>query len=109
MPHLRFRGVDEETLCAISQSLVDQLAALISSSRDNFTLELLTNPFVFDGLRVTPEPMVQVLWFPRPQEVQDRFAQLITEALRQQGETRDIAVFFMALTPSAYYDNGVHY
>ena len=60
MPHLRFRGVDEATLCAISQPLVDQLAALVTTSRDNFTLELLTNPFVFDGQRLTPEPMVQV-------------------------------------------------
>lgn len=109
MPHLRFRGVDEATLAAISQPLVDQLAALVATSRDNFTLELLTNPFVFDGQRVTPEPMVQVLWFPRPQEVQDSFARIITEALRQAGEARDIAVFFMALTPSGYYDNGVHY
>ena len=109
MPHLRFRGVDEATLCAISQPLVDQLATLVATSRDNFTLELLTNPFVFDGQRVTPEPMVQVLWFPRSQEVQDSVARTITEALRQQGEARDIAVFFMALTPSAYYDNGVHY
>ncbi|MBQ1783016.1 MAG: DUF1904 domain-containing protein [Gammaproteobacteria bacterium] len=109
MPHLRFRGVDEATLCAISQPLVDQLAALVTTSRDNFTLELLTNPFVFDGQRLMPEPMVQVLWFPRPQEVQDRFAQLITDALRHAGEARDIAVFFMALTPNAYYDNGIHY
>lgn len=44
MPHLRFRGVSEPQLLAISRDLVTDLAALITSARDNFTLELVTSP-----------------------------------------------------------------
>ncbi len=109
MPHLRFRGVSEPQLLAISRDLVTDLAALITSARDNFTLELVASPFIFDGQRQQVDPMVEVLWFARSQEVQDGCAQAITRHLRATGETRDIDVFFVAAVPSAYYCNGVHY
>lgn len=109
MPHLRFRGVSEPQLLAISRDLVTELAALITSARDNFTLEWVASPFIFDGQRQQVDPMVEVLWFARSQEVQDSCAQAITRHLQAAGETRDIDVFFVAATPSAYYCNGVHY
>ncbi|RCU50455.1 MULTISPECIES: DUF1904 domain-containing protein [Corallincola] len=109
MPHLRFRGVSEQAIQNMSQALVDDLSQLLGSGRDHFTLECVSSSFIFDGDKVSPEPMVEVLWFPRPQTVQDQFAHLVTQALRDQGETQDIAVFFQVLSAEAYYDNGEHY
>ncbi len=109
MPHLRFRGVSEPHLVEISAELVTELAALTGSAREHFTLELIGSPFIFDGQRQSVEPMVEVLWFSRSQEVQDGCAQAITRHLQAAGETRDIDVFFVAASPSAYYCNGVHY
>ncbi|GAA5213228.1 DUF1904 domain-containing protein [Corallincola platygyrae] len=109
MPHLRFRGVEQSRLKEISKGLVDELSELLESGRDHFTLECIESAFVFDGANVKPEPMIEVLWFPRPQDTQDKFANIVTQALKQAGETQEIAVFFVTLTPSAYYDEGQHY
>lgn len=109
MPHLRFRGVTETCLAGISESLVNQLSGLLGCDRANFTLECVSSVFVFDGAKVIPEPMVEVLWFARPQSVQDQFAGIITQSLRDAGESQDIAVFFQTLQPQAYYDNAEHY
>lgn len=109
MPHLRFRGISEGQLTAISSELVDELAEIITSAKDNFTFELVGSTFIYGGQRVTPDPLVEVLWFARSQAVQDRTAEAITRLLRSSGESREIDIAFIALTPSAYYSNGNHY
>ncbi|WP_423825384.1 DUF1904 family protein, partial [Salmonella enterica] len=55
-------------------------------------------------------PFVEVLWFDRGQETQDKVAKVITQQVRGVvGEDIDVAVIFSALLPNAYYDNGEHY
>ena len=109
MPHLRVRGVAEPALLAASVELIPTLAQLVGTAAENFTLEVVNSHFISAGAVVTPEPMVEVLWFSRPQETQDAVARAITDGLRKAGVLDDIAVFFQALTPTAYYDNGQHY
>ncbi|PSJ46296.1 DUF1904 domain-containing protein [Zobellella endophytica] len=110
MPHLRFRGVSRETVKQLSKSLVDTLAPLAGSPREHFTLEFIPAEFVHQGHVVAGYPFVEVFWFERPLEVQDRVAAAITEALRARvGDEPDVAVVFTRLEGRNYYENGGHF
>ncbi|WP_318476486.1 DUF1904 domain-containing protein [Photobacterium leiognathi] len=111
MPHLRFRAVEFDTVKALSTELVDDLQPLMSCPREDFTLEHIPASFIFDGEVSDAYPFVEVLWFDRGQETQDKVAAVITATVRKAVDNadQDVAVIFTALTATAYYDNGQHY
>ncbi|MGD6738620.1 DUF1904 domain-containing protein [Photobacterium leiognathi subsp. mandapamensis] len=111
MPHLRFRAVEFDTVKALSTELVNDLQPLMSCPREDFTLEHIPASFIFDGEVSDAYPFVEVLWFDRGQETQDKVAAVITTAVRKAVDNaeQDVAVIFTALTATAYYDNGQHY
>lgn len=111
MPHLRFRAVEFDHVKSLSTKLVDELEPLMVCPREDFTLEHISTTFIFDGEVSDAYPFVEVLWFDRGLDVQDKVAQSITAAVRAELEDPElnVAVIFTALTPSAYYDNGSHY
>ncbi|WP_419208822.1 DUF1904 domain-containing protein [Photobacterium leiognathi subsp. mandapamensis] len=111
MPHLRFRAVEFDTVKALSTELVADLQPLMSCPREDFTLEHIPASFIFDGEVSDAYPFVEVLWFDRGQETQDKVAAVITTAVRKAVDNvdQDVAVIFTALTATAYYDNGQHY
>lgn len=111
MPHLRFRAVEFDQVKALSRKLVDDLQPLIGCPRSDFTLEHISTTFIFDGDVAEVYPFVEVLWFDRGQDIQDQVAQAITIAVREELKDleQDVTVFFIPLTPSAYYDNANHY
>jgi len=110
MPHLRIRAVEPEMVKTLSKSLVDDLQPLMDCPREDFTIEHVHTSFFFDGEGSSAYPFVEVLWFDRGQETQDKVAKVITEQVRGlKGKDVDVAVVFTALTATAYYDNGEHY
>lgn len=111
MPHLRFRAIAFDTVKHLSTALVDDLQPLMKCPREDFTLEHIPASFIFDGEVSDAYPFVEVFWFDRGQEAQDRVAAVITAAIRTAvaDNNQDVAVIFTALTHSAYYDNGQHY
>ena len=108
MPHIRLRGIEEKHVAALSASVVADLAKTIQTSVDNFTFELVSTKFFEKGQGVAGYPFVEVLWFPRSQEVQDAAAKLLTGEIKKLVD-QDVAVIFVALPPTAYYENGVHF
>ncbi|KLV06428.1 hypothetical protein ABT56_08575 [Photobacterium aquae] len=111
MPHLRFRAIEFDLVKSLSTELVDDLLPLMGCPREDFTLEHISTTFIFDGEVSDAYPFVEVLWFDRGQDIQDRVAAAITEAVRAAIEIpeQDVAVIFTVLPPSGYYDNGNHY
>lgn len=110
MPHLRFRGMARATVKEISKTLVTTLAPVISSPENHFVLEFIPAEFVRDGQIITGQPLIEVLWFTRPQALQDQVATLITEAMRAYLEpSQDLCIIFTALEGHNYYENGQHY
>ncbi|MCV6004836.1 DUF1904 domain-containing protein, partial [Escherichia coli] len=72
--------------------------------------EYIYTTFFSEGEVSPAYPFVEVLWFDRGQETQDKVAKVITQQVRGVvGEDIDVAVIFSALSPNAYYDNGEHY
>ena len=78
MPHVVFRGITTEQLKSISKPLVEELADICECGTDNFTLELPSSTFVFNGEEIEAFPLIEVKWFERGQEIRDRFAKAIT-------------------------------
>ncbi|UYL09522.1 DUF1904 domain-containing protein [Bdellovibrio sp. SKB1291214] len=109
MPHLRFRGLKEDQVASLSQTLVKDLAAAIETGEDNFSFELIGSHYFSKGQPGGAYPFVEVLWFKRSQEIQDKSALIITEQVKKLCPQDDVAVIFVPLEKNAYYENGSHF
>lgn len=108
MPHLLVRGIQAEQMAAISEPLVEELAAICQCGTDNFTIECLHTTGVFAGKVVDSFPFIQVSWFERGQEVRDRFAQALTKHVLSLG-VPEVEIAFTAFQKESYYANGKHF
>ncbi|WII71020.1 DUF1904 domain-containing protein [Bdellovibrio sp. 22V] len=109
MPHLRFRATSAAEVRELSSSLPKELAAAMQTSEDNFTFELVNTQYFASGQETPSYPFVEVLWFERPQEVQDRCAVIITEKVNALGAYEDVVVVFQVLPKASYYENARHF
>ena len=108
MPMLRFKGIEVTKICKISKELIDELQELIQRPRDHFTIEVDQAVCIKDGEIVERAPVVEVSWFDRAQEVQDKAAKIITKHINCI-EYPNVDVIFFALDKSRYYENGQHF
>lgn len=109
MPHIRFRAVKDEYIQELSAVLAKDLAQAMGTGEDNFTFESIATQFFSQGQKSSGYPFVEVLLFERPQEIQDRCAQIITDHVKRLGAYEDVAVIFLHLATSGYYENGRHF
>lgn len=109
MPHIRVRGLSKDQVQNLSFILAKELAPIMSTSEDNFTIEKVESDFFVQGRPTTGDPLIEVAWFEREQAVQDLSAQRITSLVRQISKSDSICVVFIALAKSAYYENGEHF
>lgn len=108
MPALKFKGIKEEKLIKISKDIIDELEEAIECPRDYFTMEIIQSKFIFDQQVVDGYPFVEVQWFDRGQEIQDKVAKIITEYIMSIGY-RNVDVIFNCLDKNKYYENGKHF
>ncbi|MFD2180336.1 DUF1904 family protein [Veronia pacifica] len=111
MPHFRFRAIEEKHVATLSESLLTPLQPLMDCPEEDFTFEFIPSTFYFRGQQGNDYPFVEVMWFDRGQETQNRVASEVTVQIRDLigDQNKDIAVIFNALVPAQYYDNGSHY
>ncbi len=105
MPQLLVRGVSVAQMCAISQPLIAQLAAICECETDNFMIEVVHSTAIQDGLVVASVPFIEVAWFERGETVRNRFAQTVTEHVRSLGIS-EVEVAFVTYREDSYYING---
>lgn len=109
MPHIRMRAVAAEHVATLSSNLAQELSQIIQTPVDNFSFELIETRFFENGQPTKSYPFIEVLWFPRSQEVQDASAKFITTKVRELVPDSDVVVVFTVLNPTAYYENGKHF
>ncbi|MBY0754452.1 DUF1904 domain-containing protein [Clostridium sardiniense] len=107
MPMLKIKGISKEEVKKESTKLVDSLVEIIECPRDYFTIEIIGNTFIMDGMEVKPSPMIDILWFDRGQDVQDKVAKVVTDCFKKDRDC--LEVVFYKLDESRYYENGEHY
>lgn len=108
MPTLKLRGIEAEKVRTVSKNLIDELQQLLQCPREYFSLEAVQAVYIFDGEFVKGWPAVEVYWFERPQEVQDKAAEIITNYIHSIGY-ENVDVIFTLLDKSRYYENGEHF
>lgn len=109
MPHIRIRALTKEQVQTLSQTLAKELAPLMSTTEDNFSIERVETEFFANGKSVEGDPTIEVAWFDRGQDVQDQSAKLITSKVSELSKSTSICIIFTALPKSAYYENGGHF
>ena len=109
MPHLRFRALDEIHVQSLSDALVAPLAEAMGTTEDNFTFELIGTRFFYKRQEIESYPFVEVLWFSRGKEVQQKAATIITNQVKAVSKAADVVVVFRALPEADYYENGKHF
>lgn len=105
MPQIKMRGVDLEKVCNASKELVDVLEKIVGCPREYFTIEWMPSTFICDGSIVLGDPFIEVAWFDRGQDVQDKVAREITRIVHEMGYS-SVEVFFHVLQEKSYYENG---
>ncbi|MBC2722890.1 MAG: DUF1904 family protein, partial [Desulfosporosinus sp.] len=85
MPQIKIRGVETDTIRKLSNQLIDELAQLTLSPKDDFTLEVMNSTYILNGEVVPGYPFIEVAWFDRGQELQDLAAQIITRLINEAG------------------------
>lgn len=108
MPALKLKSIDAKKALTISKELIDELQELIQCPRDYFSIEAVQSKFIMDGKFVGGPPTVDVFWFDRGQEVQDKVAEIITRHINSIGY-KSIDVIFYNLEEKRYYENGKHF
>lgn len=108
MPQIIFRGVNIEDVKSISKNLLLDLQEIIGCPNDYLTIEVIDSTFIEDGEITKGYPFIQVGWFDRGQDIQDRVAKSITKYLNEVGyESCD--VIFNVYSKTNYYENGNHF
>lgn len=108
MPVLKLKAIDGKKALTMSKEMIDELQELIQCPRDYFTIEVVQSEFIMDGKFVGGPQTVDVLWFDRGQDVQDKAAKIITKHINTIGY-KNVDVVFHPLEHSKYYENGEHF
>lgn len=108
MPFIRFRGISVEEVKCISKELIDNLQGIINCPRNYIFLEVENIVSIYDGDIIDTPPFVEVSWFGRDQDTQDKAAKEITRAVESLGRS-NVDVVFLIYKEESYYENGVHF
>jgi hypothetical protein len=101
MPYLRFKGFDEGFLQEQLPLLVEEFSRVAAVPREIVKIELL--PIV----QITATPLsLEIFMFPRGQRKHDIIAENMYDLLCHFGY-QDVHIFFVLLTPSLYYKEGL--
>jgi len=110
MPHLRIRALSDSAVKALSVSLPSELAKILNTPEDNFTVEKISTTFYRGGeVFAEADPMVEFLWFDRGLEVRDAAAKKVTDLVGLYTKSEFITVVFTDLPKDSYYEYGKHF
>lgn len=101
MPFLRFKGFDPQFLRDISPELVEDFSQLAEVSKEKVKVESIQVEVI------TNSPLsVEIYMFPRAQKKHDEIAAMIHALLQKHGFAQ-VHIFFIMLSPSLYYKEGI--
>lgn len=106
MPHLLIRGIAPDQIRTISKPLTEELAAICSCPEGDFMLECLHTTAIA-GCEFAPSyPFIEIAWFDRGLEAQDRFAEAVDRHVRQGLGLPELEVAFRVYRARDYYSGG---
>lgn len=108
MPQIKFKGFKQEEVAKISGEVTKEMAQIMDTPADWFQVEFDPTQVYLNGEAVSGEQVVQVWWFERGQQVQDKAAEKLNEMVKTLGYPYSV-VTFHNYPKSAYYEDGKHF
>lgn len=108
MPQITFRGIEKEIVKKISGRVVKELKDVVNAPADWFTIEYAYTEFFANGDFGGGYPLIQVHWFGRDLEVQDKVASILTDILMGEGYAA-VEISFHIFDRRSYYANKRHF
>lgn len=107
MPFFRFHFVEDGRLAKVGKRMTDRIQKAVGCPRDHIVIENIHSVFISDGeIKNTNNwPLVEVDYFERPRDVQEKLAKVIYEELRAAGYPHS-DIHFRYLQPMNYYEDG---
>lgn len=100
MPYLRFKGFPTDFLRSVAPRVVEEFAQIVHIPNEKVKIESLVTE------AITQVPLsVEILMFPRKQDVHDAAASMLNRLLLEHGY-ENVHIFFVILNPLVYYKNG---
>lgn len=112
MPHIRIRALSEAAVKDLSRTMPKELAQILNTTEDNFTVEKIATTFYRNGEAVQDDqgdPFIEFVWFERGADARAATAAKITEMIRPFTNSKYIAVVFTAIPKDQYFENGKHF
>ncbi|NQX71452.1 DUF1904 family protein [Paenibacillus alba] len=100
MPFLRFKGFQKDFITSVSPDIIQEFSKLTGVVPEKVKIELL----LIEQLNNSPLSL-EILMFPREQEMHDRIVQALYDLLHAHG-FGDVHIFFILLSPHLYYKEG---
>lgn len=108
MPHLNFKNIERNKVKQLCNDLTAQLAKVIECPEDWITFNHIDSQTFVQGVENDEIVFVNVEWFPRTQEVQDKVASIIHNGATGTG-AKEVVIIFHDLKKESYYEEGQHF
>lgn len=105
MPQIIVKGITEEQCAALSVKAAQDLSKICGCPSDWFVFDLVPSRFFDQDGRTHHCPVVQVWWFKRPIEIQNKVAKYFDKEFKEMGFYCN-QVSFHLFEPENYYENG---
>ena len=108
MPQITVKGIKEDDVKVLAKNTSKQLADICSCPSDWFVYDYIPSKFYNDMGEEIVNPVVQVWWFEREQDVQDKVVACLDNEIKNLGyEFSQIS--FSVFYKSSYYENSEHF
>ncbi len=108
MPQIICKGLKEEEVVALSSSMSKEFSKIMDCPEDWFLFEFVERKCYVQGKKLENDPMIDIYYFDRGQEIQDQCALALDKAIRELGYEQ-IEIHFHFCLERCYYENGKHY
>lgn len=108
MPQIICKGLKEQEVIHLSKTLSENLAEIMNTPKDWFLFEYIERKCYVLGEKLSGDPIIDIWWFDRGQDIKDKTAQAIDKSIRVLGYEQ-IEIVFHECKEDSYFENGKHY
>lgn len=108
MPHLDLKNIERNKVKQLCKDLTPQLAQEIDCPEDWITFSHIESQTFVQGVENDEIVLVNIQWFSRSQEVQDKVASIVHDEVIETG-AKEVVIIFNDLKKESYYEEGKHF
>ncbi len=108
MPQIIVKGLDEKQMMTLAKTTSNTLGSICACDANWFVFESTNAYFINSDGEKFNQAVVQVHWFKRSQEIQDKVAGLLDKAIKDMGFDFT-QISFHLFYEEAYYEDGEHF